>query len=254
VQVRHGGCGCSATGAAQQQHCSATVQGPAPGRNRISAALLWALRVVCVHMAPGQQAAGGGDSTALVGAQLAGATAAVRLLRSCVSCSIALRLPVQQHEPITAAGCLCCAGTAACQRRCREAPRLQRWLAVAMRQRGSRCGAMGAAQQQQCSVTAAVQHDSSGAARQQQCRGPAPERCSIFESPAALLWTLRVVCVHMVRSAAAAALALCHTLLAQHGAGCCTDPTPSSACVCPCKWRGFTAACCRLRSAVLTQD
>jgi hypothetical protein len=43
----------------------------------------------------------------------------------------------------------------------------------------------------------------------------APERSSIS---AALLWTLRVVCVHMVRvhmvrSAAAAALALCHTLL-----------------------------------------
>jgi len=38
----------------------------------------------------------------------------------------ALRLQVQQHEAIsaiTAAGCRCCAGTAACQRRCREAPR-----------------------------------------------------------------------------------------------------------------------------------
>ena len=161
----------------------------------------------------------------------------------------------QQHENRTGCQKRCSTSSNAvtCQRSSNTAA-LQRGSSVPplqVRHGGCGCSATGAAQQQHCSVTAAVQHDSSGAARQQQCRGPAPERCSNFESPAALLWTLRV-CVHMVRSAAAAALALCHTLLAQHGAGCCADTTPSSACVCPCKWRGFTAACCRLRSAVLT--
>jgi hypothetical protein len=82
-----------------------------------------------------------------------------------------------------------------------------------MRQRGSRCGATGAAQQRQCSVTAAVQHDSSGEREMLQRSGAGPLHCCC--RAASLRVQLRVVCMHMVRSAAAAALPLCHTLLAQ---------------------------------------